>query len=68
MVGEPTARPETVPTAFTEAAAGLLLFHEPPSSDEREMDVLAQTVAGPLIGVGNGYTVTTAVLKLVAVM
>jgi hypothetical protein len=68
MVGEPMARPDTLPLSSTEAEAGLLLFQAPPSSEEKEIAALTQTNAGPLIGVGSGYTVTTAVLKLVGVM
>lgn len=63
MVDVPPATPVTIPVAPTVATAVLLLLHPPPPvASESDVVSPAHTVLVPNIAVGNGVTVTTAVV------
>ena len=59
MVLAPPATPVTMPPADTLATEGVPLLHTPPGTVLVSSDVWpTQTFADPLIGAGNGFTVT----------
>ena len=63
MVDVPPAIPVTIPAASTVATAVLLLLHPPPPvASDNDVVSPAHTVLIPNIAVGNGVTVTTAVV------
>ena len=58
----PATSPFTKPAALTDAFAGAAEFHVPPGTASlNAVPDPAQTASVPVIGVGAGFTVTTAV-------
>ena len=63
MIVKPVAAPVTIPLAEpTVATTVLLLAHVPPPPSLKVIAAPTQTVAGPEIAEGSGFTVTTVVV------
>ncbi len=67
IIVDPVDNPEIIPVADPMVATeGLLLDHtEVPVISDKVVPEPAQTVVVPVIGEGNGFTVTTSVLETV---
>lgn len=64
VAGPPGAPPYTVPILSTDAITTLVVVHVPPVVPSVKLIVdPTQTAVGPIIGTGNGFTVTTVEVK-----
>ena len=64
MVGVPAEIPVTSPvTEFTDASVASLVLQVPPPASVSVEVSPTQALAVPMIEVGSGFTVTTAVIK-----